>query len=162
MEIIFKHTWIMFIAVTIANGLILKYRSKKYTAEKPELEDGYDKYFKGWLFYGNIPWVIMMIGNLSGMTQNTFEYFNPKAMNAIVLVFHFSIILLWVLSARWIYFKNGAEFIETHPGLIQKSSLSGNTNVTAKQIKLFFPLMLLGGIAGMIMMWIMDFPTPQF
>ena len=162
MEIIFKHTWIMFIAVTIANGLILKYRSKKYTAEKPELEDGYDKYFKGWLFYGNIPWVIMMIGNLSGMTQNTFEYFNPKAMNAIVLVFHFSIILLWVLSVRWIYFKNGAEFIETHPGLIQKSSLSGNTNVTAKQIKLFFPLMLLGGIAGMIMMWIMDFPTPQF
>ena len=152
----------MFIAVTIANGLILKYRSKKYTAEKPELEDGYDKYFKGWLFYGNIPWVIMMIGNLSGMTQNTFEYFNPKAMNAIVLVFHFSIILLWVLSVRWIYFKNGAEFIETHPGLIQKSSLSGNTNVTAKQIKLFFPLMLLGGIAGMIMMWIMDFPTPQF
>ena len=162
MEIIFKHTWIMFIAVTIANGLILKYRSKKYTAEKPELEDGYDKSFKGWLFYGNIPWVIMMIGNLSGMTQNTFEYFNPKAMNAIVLVFHFSIILLWVLSVRWIYFKNGAEFIETHPGLIQKSSLSGNTNVTAKQIKLFFPLMLLGGIAGMIMMWIMDFPTPQF
>ena len=45
----------MFIAVTIANRLILKYRSKKYKAEKPELEDGYDKYFKGWLFYGNIP-----------------------------------------------------------------------------------------------------------
>ena len=151
----------MFIAVTIANGLILKYRSKKYIAEKPELEEGYDKYFKGWLFYGNIPWVIMMIGDLSGVTQNTFEYFNPRAMNPIVLAFHFSIIILWALSVRWIYFKKGAEFIEAHPGLIQKSSFSGNTNVTAKQVKLFYPLMLLGGVVGMIMMWLIDFPTSQ-
>ena len=152
----------MFIAMTIANGLVLKHRSKKYIAENPELEEGYDKYFKGLLFYGNIPWVIMMIGDLSGVTQNTFEYFNPKAMNPMVLVFHFSIIVLWVLSVRWIYFKDGAEFIVTHPGLIQKSSFSGKTNVTVKQIKFFFPLMLFGGIAGMIMMWIIDFPTPQF
>ncbi|OYT15639.1 MAG: hypothetical protein B7C24_11990 [Bacteroidetes bacterium 4572_77] len=152
----------MFIAVTIANGLILKYRSKKYIAQNPELEEGYDKYFKGWMIYGNIPWIIMMIGNLSGTTQNTFEYFNPKALNPMVLVFHFSIIILWILSARWIYFKNGAEFIENHPGLLQKSSFSGNTNVTAKQIKLFFPLLLLGGIVGMGMMWFMDFPTPHF
>lgn len=162
MEIIFKHTWIMFIAVTIANGLILKYRSKKYIAEKPELEEGYEHFFKGWLFYGNTPWVIMMIGNLSGMTQNTFDYFNPKAMNPMVLIFHFSIIVLWVLSVRWIYFKNGAEFIESHPGLLQRSSFRGNTNVTAKQIKLFFPLILFGGIVGMIMMWIIDFPNLQF
>ena len=152
----------MFIAVTIANGLILKYRSKKYIAQNPELEDGYDNYFKGWLFYGNIPWVIMMVGNLSGITQNTFEYFNPKAMNPMVLTFHFSIIILWVLSVRWIYFKNGAKFIETHPGLLQKSSFSGNTNVTAKQFKLFLPLMLLGGITGMELMWFIDFPTPEF
>ena len=152
----------MFIAATIANGLILKYRSKKYIAQNPELADGYDKYFKGWLIYGNIPWLIMMIGNLSGMTQNTFEYFNPIALNPLVLFFHFSVIVLWVLSLRWIYFKNGAEFIEKHPGLIQKTSLSGNTNVTAKQIKFFFPFMLMGGIFAMIMMWIMDFPIPQF
>lgn len=162
MEIIFKHTWIMFIAITIANGLILKYRSKKHIAENPELKDGYDTYFKGWVIYGNIPWVIMMIGNLSGITQNTFEYFNPKTLNPMVLVFHFSVIILWILSVRWIYFKNGAEFIETHPGLFRKSSFSKNANVTAKQIKQFFPLMLLGGIVTMIMMWVMDFPIPQF
>jgi len=94
----------------------------------------------------------MAIGNISGMTNNTFEYFNPKIMNPMVLIFHASIIVLWILSVNWIYFKNGAEFIEKHPGLIKKSSFRGNTNVTAKQIKLFFPLMLLGGIAGMIMM----------
>lgn len=152
----------MFIAVTIVNGLILKLQSKKYIIKNPKLKEGYDKYLKGWLLYGNIPWVIMAIGNLSGMTNNTFEYLNPKTMNPIVLIFHASIIVLWILSINWIYFKNGAEFIEQHPGLIRKSSFSGNTNVTAKQIKLFFPLMLLGGIAGMIMMWLMNIPIPQF
>jgi len=162
MEIIFKHTWIMFIAVTIANGLVLKFHSKKYIAQNPELKVGYEKYFKGWMFYGNMPWIIMMIGNLSGITNNTFEYFNPKAMNPMVLIFHFSIVVLCILSVRWIYFKNGAEFLEAHPGLFQKSSFSGNANVTAKQIKIFFPIMLLGGIAGMGMMWIIDFPIPQF
>ena len=152
----------MFIAVTVANGFILKYRSKKYIAQNPELNEGYKNYFKGWMFYGNIPWVIMMLGNLSGITQNTFEYFNPKAMNPMVLVFHFSIIVLWVLGIRWIYFKSGAEFIEAHPGLIQKSNFSGNSNVTAKQIKIFFPLMIFGGIAGMVLMWVMDIPDLQF
>ena len=79
----------MFIAVTIANGLILKYRSKKYIAEKPELEEGYEKFFKGWLFYGNIPWVIMMSGNLSGMTQNTFDYLDGKSLVYLMLARYF-------------------------------------------------------------------------
>ncbi len=152
----------MFIAVTIANSLILKFRSKKYITQNPSLKEGYDTYFKGFLIYGNIPWIIMAIGNLSGMTNNTFEYFNPKEMNPIVLVFHASIIVLWFLSIYWIYFNDGAKFIERHPGLIQKKGFSSTSNVTAKQVKLFFPLMLLGGGAGMVMMWIMNIPIPKF
>jgi len=148
--------------VTIANGLILKFRSKKYIVENPELEVGYDKLFKGYILYGNIPWIIMGIGNSSGLTNSTFDYFTPRAMNPIVLVFHASIIILWILSVRWIYFQDGAEFLERHPGLLNKSSFSGRTNFTAKQIKIFFPLMLLGGIAGMIVMWSIKIPTHIF
>lgn len=159
---IFKHTWIIFIAITIANGLILKYRSKKHIIQNPELEDGYNKYFWGWLFFGNVPWIIMMIGNLSGMTKNTVEYFNPQAMNPIVLIFYFSIIVIYLLGIRWIYFMNGAEFIESHPGLVQKSSYGGGTNVTAKQVKLYFAIMLLGGILGMVFIWNIDLSLPQF
>jgi len=162
MEILFTHTWIMFIAMTFANGIVLKYRSKKHITRNSELKKGYDNYFKGWIFYGNIPWVIMMIGSLSGMTQGTFDYLNPRSLNPIVLAFHFSIIVLWILSVRWIYFKNGAEFIETHPGLLQKTGFSGTTNVTAKQIKQFLPLMLFGGLIGMIIMWVMDVPANDF
>jgi hypothetical protein len=162
MGIIFKQVWIMFIAVTIANALILKYRSKKYIAENPDLEEGYKKLFKGVIIFGNIPWIIIAIGNLSGLTNSISDFFNPRAMNPIVLIFHASIIVLWILSVRWIYFKDGAAFLESHPGLIKKSSFTGNSNVTAKQIKIYFPLMLLGGIVGMIMMWVMKIPALTF
>lgn len=160
MEIVFKHIWIAFIAVTFVNGFALKHRAKKYIAEKPELKSGYEQYVKAWIFYGNIPWGIMAIGNLSGLTNSAFEYLTPGTMNPVVLVFHASIIALWILSIRWIYFKNGAEFIARHPGIFRKTSFSGNTNATAKQIKFLFPLLLLGGVAGMIMMWMMDIPQP--
>lgn len=71
-------------------------------------------------------------------------------MNPIVLLFHASIVAIWILSVRWIYFKDGAEFLERHPGLLRG-------NPTAKSIKIFFPFMLIGGIAGMVMMWVMSF-----
>lgn len=162
MEILFKQTWIMFIVVTVANALILKHRSKQYIAQQPNLQEGYDLIFKGILLYGNIPWLIMAIGNLSGLTNSPFDYFMPRTMNSMVLIFHGAIIVLWILSVRWIYFKNGAEFLARHPGLLRKSSFSGNTSVTATQIRIFFALALLGGIAGMLMMWLIDFPAPSF
>jgi hypothetical protein len=160
MEIIFKYLWIIFIAVTIANGYILKSRSEKYISEKPELKDGYDKFFRGLIFYGNIPWMIIAIGNTSGLTESFFEYLNPKTLNPMVLVFHGSLIVLWMLSIRWIYFKEGAEFLEEHPGLFVKKGFSNNPNLSAKEIKRMWPLMILAGIFAMSMMWVIDIPLP--
>lgn len=96
------------------------------------------------------------------MTSNLADYFNPGAMNSIVLFFHASIVALWILGIYWIYFNNGAEFIEKHPGLITKKALTKDPNPSAKQVKICFPLMLFGGITGMAMMWIMDVPAPKF
>ena len=152
----------MFVAVTIANGFILKFRSKKYIAENPELKDGYEKIFQGVILFGNIPWILMAIGDLSGLSNSVLDFFNPSQLNPIVLAFHASIIVLWVLSVRWIYFKDGAEFLERHPGLFRIYGFNGVSNATAKQIKIFFPLMLLGGIAGMIMMWVTNISGPTF
>lgn len=162
MEIAFKQAWIIFIAVTLVNAFVLKFRAKKYIAKNPALKKGYDDLFKGILLLGNIPWVIMAIGNLSGITNSVFDFFTPRAMNPIVLIFHAAIIVLWILSVRWIYFKGGAAFLENHPGLFRKSGFGGNTNLTAKQIKIYFPFMLLGGIVAMIMMWVISTPMPTF
>ena len=89
MPALFNHFWVMFIVVTIANGLIWRSKSKKYVAEKPERREGYDKLIKAWLIYGNIPWAIMGIGMLTGMTKSLNEFFNPIQMNSIVIVFFY-------------------------------------------------------------------------
>ena len=78
-----------------------------------------------------------------------------------VLGFHLSVIILWVLSVRWVYFKGGAEFIERHPGLFQKHGFGGRSNINANQVKTALPVILLGGVFAMVMMWIVQFPLPN-
>ncbi|XOV66311.1 MAG: hypothetical protein ACFHU9_11795 [Fluviicola sp.] len=140
----------------------MKYRSKKFIEQDPELRAGYKKLFRGIILYGNIPWVIMGFGIVTGLADSLVDFFNPKSMSFIVLAFHLSIIVLWVIGFWWIYFKKGAEFIEKHPGLFEVRGFGTKGYVTAKQVKIFYPLMIAGGIAGMVMMWNTDFPTPPF
>lgn len=159
MEFVIRNFWIAFILVMLLNGLIFKIRSIKNIKENPELEEGYIKILKNLLIYGNIPWVIMGIGNITKLTNSIFEYFNPSSLNPIVLLFHASIIYIWIVSILWIYKRNGAQFLEDHPGLFN-SSVFGTTSksLTANQIKIFYPLCLAGGIAGMVMMWVNKVP----
>lgn len=160
MEILFKHFWIMLIIVTIANASIMKTRSKQYIAEDPELEDGYNKIFKIFIVYGNIPWVIMGLGILLGFTQTVFDYFSPRSMNPFVLLFHASIIIIYFITIKGMYFQGGAEFLARHPGIFERSGFFSNKkNASATEIKLWLGLMLMGGIIAMSAMWIMDIPT---
>jgi len=105
MDFVFDHFWIVFIIMTFVNGLIIKYKSKAYIKHDHTLKKGYNNFLKGWLILGNIPWIIMSIGDLSGATKNIFEFFFPSDMNPIVLIFHASIIIIWMLSGWWIYFN---------------------------------------------------------
>lgn len=156
---VFKYFWISFILVTIVNAYVMRYRSNKYIAESPELEAGYDKLLKGMIFYGNIPWVIIGIGIMTGLANSVIDFLNPRSMKPIVLIFHLSIIVLWGLSIRWLYFKKGAEFLEKHRGFIQVHGFGHRADVSASQIKSFFPIVLIGGIGGMIAMWFIEIPT---
>jgi hypothetical protein len=157
MPAIFNHFWVMFIVVTIANGLIWKSKSKKYIAEKPERKYGYDKLIKGWIIYGNIPWAIMGIGMLTGMTKSMDEFFNPSQKNPIVIVFFLSIIFLWIFGSYWIYFKGGAEKLVDHPGMITHTE-KGNEKFEIMKVKLVWGLGILGGIFGIYMMCNQDIP----
>jgi len=160
MEIIFKYGWILLIAVTTANGFYFRARSKKYIVENPALKEGYDKIIKGWFLYANIPWLIMAIGDLTGITDGIWAYFNPKSMNPMVLIFHLSVVVLWILGSNWIYLKGGAEFLASHPGIISFSGFGNKKDISSPAgIKLFWAIALISGIAGMIMMWIWDFNT---
>ncbi len=157
MDFIFRHAWILFVVVLVANYFTIKPRIQQHIDKNPDLKIGYDKLVKTTLIYGTIPWVIIALGDLTAQTTSIFDYLNPRSFNPFVLTLHLYIIIGWVLSFRWIYFKNGADFLIRHPGFIHIRGLGHP--VTPTSIKLFFAITLLGGITGMTMMWLMDLPS---
>lgn len=157
MDFIFSQVWILFIVITIANGLMWRYKSKHYINDNPELKEGYDKLIKGWLVYGNIPWAIIGIGMLTGLTKNIDEFFNPKVINPIVILFFISIIILWIIGSYWMFFKGGAELLVKHPGLFTQPE-KGNEKFELMKIKLLWIAGIIGGIIGLIFMYKMNFP----
>lgn len=163
MEILFKHFWILLLFGAVFNAFTLKKKTAKYILEKPERRSGYDSIFKNYLIFGTIPWLIIGIGNLTGATSSVFEYFQPAKMNPIVLLFHFSIVVIWILAIRFIFFNDGAKFLEDHPGVVVINSFGNvNENPTAKTIKLLTGIMIIVGIIGMTIMWFSVFPFPKF
>jgi hypothetical protein len=161
MQLIVKHFWILFIFFTILNAYLLKRRSNKYIQENPDLETGYNTYIKNTLIFGITPFLIVGVGILSNSVNNMFDLFQPRLLNPFVVAFHFCVVTYWILGIRWIYFKNGAEFFEVHPGLIQKSGFGRSKDIIAKEVKIFFPLMLLGGVIAEVIMWFSKIPIPK-
>ena len=144
---IFDNAWVLFILVTVFNAFYLKARSQKIIAKQPDLREGYEKLFKGYLIYLNIPWIVMGIGVLFGGVQGVFSFFRPRDGNIFVLAFHASIVILWILSIWWLYFKGGAEFLVKYPGVFNRDIKSPIL------LKTLFGVMLAGGIFGMAVMW---------
>jgi hypothetical protein len=115
-----RYAWILFILVTIANGLIWWKRSKPFVLARPELQAGYRRLVRGWILWGSIPWVVMGIGCTVGGIPNCFQFFRPRDGNYFVLAWWSSILLLIILGTFWM-FTGGAEAIAAHPGILNKS-----------------------------------------
>ena len=114
-----QHFWIVAIVVTCANAAYYKHRSKYYIEANPDLAEGYSKLIKGYLFWFNIPWVVMVIGCTIGGIPSVFQYFNPQDGDPYVLAWFGSVFLIWMLGTYWLLFMNGAEALAKHPGLVQ-------------------------------------------
>jgi hypothetical protein len=146
-DLIFDNFWVLLILASVFNAFYLKVRSKKFIEKQPELQEGYDQLFKGELIYLNIPWMVAGIGMVFGGVPSFFSYFTPRDGNLFVWAFHVTIIILWVLTIWWIYFKDGAEFLVKYPGVFNQDIKSPTL------MKILFGVMLAGGIVAMIYMW---------
>jgi len=147
-NIILDYGWIFLIFVTVFNAFNLKARSKKFIHKQPELREGYDQLFKGFLVYLNIPWIVMGIGILFGGVPGVLSFFRPRDGNIYVLAFHATVVILWILSIWWFYFNGGAEFLLKYPGVFNQDIIPSLTF-----LKIHFGLSLVGGVIGMILMW---------
>ena len=142
----------MFVAVTVANALILKFRSRRYIQERPELAAGYEQLFRGVLFWGSLPWMVMAIGIEVGGVPNLVSYFRPRDGNPFVLAWFAVVFALWLLGFYWLFARRGAEFLVAHPGLFQGDLKSPN------MVRFFYCLMVAGGIASVCFMFFVDIP----
>src|SRR5262245_50808865 len=144
-SLLLRHTWLLFMAVMCANAAVWWIRARPHIARRPELEEGYRSLIRGWLVYGNIPWVVMGAGILFGGVPTIVHYFDPRN-GPFVIAFYFSAIVLWILTAYWVFLRGGAEALIRHPGLLDLPSQD------PRIVKLLVALSLAGGVAGLTMM----------
>jgi hypothetical protein len=160
MDLIFNHTWLFFLAVAIINCFFFKAEAQKLINRNPDLKAGYNKIFLAYSLFHIIPWIIMAIGDMNGMTKDVWEYLHPGSRNPIVLAFHCTILGMWLITTFWIFFFNGADFLARHPGILRLSSRGGSVIKelnTTSSIKIFFLCATLTGIAVLTLLWFWDF-----
>src|SRR6266480_2745694 len=103
LQLFFRHAWLMFVAVTCINVLYLSLHSRQRIRERPELTAGYRRLIRGYLFWGNLPWIVMGVGLELGGLPSIFSYFRPRDGNPFVLAFFGVVIAEWVLSLWWLF-----------------------------------------------------------
>ena len=142
---IFQHPWILLILVTFANAIILKFRVRRYIAEKPELKIGYDRLIRGFLIWGSLPWAVMGIGATYGGVTKIIDFFNYKSTNIYVQLWISTIVVEWILGFYWIFFRSGAEMLVAHPGIFNMPFQR------PRDAKLLYVVSTIGGIFALYM-----------
>jgi hypothetical protein len=145
--IISKWFWLFFIVVSFINAVIFQLRAKEQTRRRPELAEGYHKIIRGFITWGNLPWIIMGVGIMLGGVPGIFEYFRPADGNPYVIAFYGSVFFVWILGTYWIFIKKGAEMLVSHPGLFNRDFSSPTA------VKLIWLLMVAAGIAAVVMFY---------
>jgi len=153
-QIFFRHAWLLFIFITCLNGVIWRWRARKYISADPTLAAGYTRLIRGWLVFANLPWLVMGLGILFGGVPTIWHYLNPRN-GPVVLIWYGTVVTLWVASIYWLFFRRGAEILIAHPGLFNLPS------DRPWVLKGYFLLCLAGGVAGLLMMILWDVPPPR-
>jgi hypothetical protein len=143
--IINRYFWAALIVVTCVNAAVWWRRAQPVLEQQPERREGFRRLIRGWLIYGNIPWIVMGFGIVFGGVPSVFHYFNPKG-GPFVIAWYVTIVLLWLLIGAWLFFMRGAE------QLIEYSAPLNLRTQNPFMIKLFF---LLGVGAGAVTLTMM-------
>jgi hypothetical protein len=163
LDLISKYFWLVAILVTGINWAMFRKRAQPYIEANRDLTEGYGALFRGYLFWLNIPWVVMGVGCISGGVPSVWHYLRPRDGNLYVLAWFASVFFLWVFGTFWIFFRGGAETLARHPGAIEFTYGFKRKDITQPAIiKTLWILALTGGIVGVALMWSTDIPTPNF
>jgi hypothetical protein len=156
-----KYFWLVAIILTLINFLMFRKRAQGHITKNPELAGGYASLFRGYLLWMNIPWVVMGIGCTVGGIPSVWHYFRPRDGDPYVLAWFGSVFFLWALGTLWVFFRDGAETLGRHPGVMEfRYGLKDKGITSPVLIKALWLLALAGGIVGVVLMWSVDIPIP--
>ena len=116
MGVVVRHFWLAFVVVTIINGRYWWAGVQARIRAQPELEPGYRRLYRGYLFWGNVPWLLMGAGILSGQVRSMFDFLQPRSGNPYVLAWWWAMAALFALGTMWMFWGGGAETLARHPG----------------------------------------------
>jgi hypothetical protein len=142
--------WAFCIAVSFINAAIFRVRAQRRIRENPALAEGYARLLRGFLLWGNLPWIVMGIGCVVGRVPSIQSFFQPRSGNPFVLAFFGSVFLLWGLGTFWLLFRGGAEMLVKHPGMFNVDFKNPRT------LKVWWFLCLAWGVFAVVMMFVVD------
>lgn len=155
-HIISKWFWALCIVVTFLNAAVFYFRAKTQIKQTPGLEAGYREIIRGFVIWGNVPWVVMGIGCTVGGVPSVWHYFNPEAGNPYVLAFFAAVVLVWIKGSYWILFQGGAQAIVDHPGIF-------NFDISSPiLLKMLWIATIVAGVTGIFFMVTQNIPLPSF
>lgn len=153
MELVLRHFWIAFVVVTFVNGRTWRNRVQGLIQEQPALGRGYQRLYRGYVFWLNVPWIGMGAGVLSGQVTSIFDFLRPGDGNVFVLWWWGLNAVLLCLGTYWIFFRGGAQTLAQHPGVYMVPRWG------AAKLRLFW----LGVVAwnvGIATLLFVGFPSP--
>jgi hypothetical protein len=153
LPVVFRHAWVLLILAQCANGAIWWRRAQPRIAQDPALREGYRRLIRAWLIYGNLPWLVMVAGILSGAVPSPWHYFNPRN-GPFVIAFYATVVALWIATFNWMFFHRGAEALVEHTGLL-------NLPINRPwAVKLLFLVCLAAGVVALLGMTVADIHIP--
>jgi hypothetical protein len=153
MESIFDHMGLVFLAVVNLNGAWYYYKLIKFLKYYPEYIEESKSIVLSYFILGNLPCIIMIIaGNTLEINYGIPILFsNPTEVFG--YLFHTSIWLIWVVIGRWIFTKNGADFISKYrPYLSQFRDKSNPDPILL--VKLVAAIAILGNCSVLIAVYL--------
>jgi hypothetical protein len=87
----------------------------------------------------------MGAGIVVGGVPSLLHYFDPR-QGPFVIAFYVSVVVVWILTAYWVFLKGGADALIRHPGLLNLPSQD------PRAVKGLLVLLLASGVAALTMM----------
>lgn len=145
--ILTQNFWLVALLFTAINGIVYRQRFRAIAAQHPDGAAGYQQLLVGFVAVNVLVWGVMGLGSLVGGVPSVFEFFQPSLGNPWVILWHITLILLWIAGFVWLFVGTGAQFLVNHPAFFNFKPTS------AWQIRLWYLACVAGGVLAEILMW---------